>query len=224
VIASGAVSAGPHIFWITSLAAGIAALVLSSLAVCAGLLIGSRGRAPRGMGGDVKTLHEALSLATLAAIAVHGAALLGDAYLHPSILEISVPFVSSYRPFWTGFGIVAGWSLAALGLSYYARSSIGAGRWRYLHRFTALFWALGIVHTVGAGTDAGQLWLLAIIGTPTVPAAALLLGRLRRRAVAQTPDPASAHQPYGKTASPVASSTIEIATAGQASAASRISS
>jgi len=221
VIASGAVSAGPHIFWITSRAAGIAALVLSSFAVCAGVLIGSRGRALRGMGGDVKALHEALSLATLVAIAVHGAALLGDAYLHPSILEISVPFVSSYRPFWTGLGIVGGWSLAALGLSYYVRSSIGAGRWRYLHRFTALFWALGIVHTLGAGTDAGQLWLLAVVGAPTVPAAALLLGRLRRRAVAQH---APAHQPYGKTASPVSESTIEIATAGQASAASRTSS
>lgn len=212
MIAAGAVSVGPHIFWITSRAAGGAALVLSSLAVCAGVLIGSRGGALKGMGGDVRALHEALSLATLVAIAVHGAALLGDAYLHPSVIEISVPFVNSYRPFWTGLGVVAGWGLAALGLSYYARSSIGAGRWRYLHRFTALFWALGIVHTLGAGTDAGQLWFLATAGAPAVAGALLLAVRLGRRGG------------YGKTVSPVASSRIEIATAGQASAASRISS
>jgi len=59
VIAAGAVSAGPHVFWITSRAAGIAALVLSSFAVGAGVLIGSRGRALRGMGGDVKALQDA---------------------------------------------------------------------------------------------------------------------------------------------------------------------
>lgn len=207
-----AVSAGPHIFWITSRAAGTVALVLSSLAVGAGLLIGSRGEALKGLGGDVKALHEALSLATLVAIAVHGVALLGDHYLHPSIFDISIPFTGAYRPFWTGIGIVAGWSLAALGLSYYARSSIGQARWRSLHRFTALFWVFGIAHSLGAGTDAGQLWLLAVLAVPAGPALVLLLRRL------------GAGRPYGKTVSPVSSSTIDIATAGQASAASRINS
>jgi sulfoxide reductase heme-binding subunit YedZ len=211
VIAAGAVSAGPHVFWITSRAAGTVALVLSSLAVGAGLLIGSRGGALKGLGGDVKALHEALSLATLAAVAVHGLALLGDRYLHPSILDLSIPFTGAYRPFWTGIGIVAGWSLAALGLSYYARSSIGQARWRSLHRFTALFWVLGIAHSLGSGTDAGRLWFLVMLAVPAGPALVLLLRRLGRGR-------------YGKTVSPVPSSTIEIATAGQASAASRISS
>jgi sulfoxide reductase heme-binding subunit YedZ len=210
VIVAGAVSAGPHIFWITSRAAGTVALVLSSLAVGAGLLIGSRGGALKGFGGDVKALHEALSLATLVAIFIHGVALLGDRYLHPSIFDLSIPFTGAYRPFWTGIGIVAGWSLAALGLSYYTRDSIGQARWRSLHRFTALFWLLGIAHSLGAGTDAGQLWFLAMLAVPSAPALVLLLRRLGRG--------------YGKTVSPVSSSTIEIATAGQASAASRISS
>jgi methionine sulfoxide reductase heme-binding subunit len=210
MIAMAAVSVGPHIFWITSRAAGTVALVLSSMAVCAGLLIGSRGGALKGFGGDVKALHEALSLATLVAVAVHGIALLGDHYLHPSIFDLSIPFTGAYRPFWTGIGIVAGWSLAALGLSYYARTSIGQTRWRSLHRFTALFWVLGVAHSLGSGTDAGQLWFLALLAVPAGPAFVLLLRRLGSR--------------YGKTASPVSSSTIDIATAGQASAASRISS
>lgn len=175
---AAAVSAGPHIFWITSRAAGTAALVLSSAAVCAGLLIGARGGRLRGFGGDSKALHEALSLATIVAIAVHGAALLGDHYLHPTPLDISVPFTGAYRPLWTGAGIVAGWGLAALGLSYYARSWVGQSRWRSLHRFTALFWALGIVHTLGSGTDAGQLWLLALLGISAAPAMILLAARL----------------------------------------------
>jgi methionine sulfoxide reductase heme-binding subunit len=180
VIAAGAVSAGPHIFWITSRAAGTAALVLSSLAVSAGLLVGSRGGVLRGFGGDTKALHEALSLATLVAIAVHGLALLGDHYLHPSLFEISIPFTTAYRSFWTGIGIAAGWALAALGLSYYARSWVGQSRWRSLHRFTALFWLLGIVHSLGAGTDAGQPWFLLALAITAAPALVLLASRLAR--------------------------------------------
>lgn len=171
-------AAGPHLFWITSRAAGIAALLLSSSSLGAGLLIRSRGEPRRLLGSDARALHEALSLATLVALAVHGAALLGDSYLHPSPIEISVPFTTGYRPVWTGLGIVAGWGLAVLGLSYYARGRIGTSRWRTLHRFVAVFWALGIAHTLGAGTDAGQLWLLVVIALPTVPAAILLLSRL----------------------------------------------
>ncbi len=182
MIVAGAVSAGPHVFWITSRAAGTAALVLSSLAVGAGLLIGSRGGALKGLGSDTKALHEALSLATLVAIAVHGVALLGDHYMHPSPLDISVPFTGAYRPFWTGIGIVAGWGLAALGLSYYARRTIGQSRWRSLHRFTALFWLLGIAHTLTAGTDATQPWFLLLIAIPTLPATILLLSKLTKNA------------------------------------------
>ncbi len=181
-------SVGPHLFWITSRAAGIAALFLSSASLGAGLMIRSRGEPRRLLGGDARVLHEALALATLAALAVHGVTLLGDSYLHPSPIEISIPFTTAYRPFWTGLGIVGGWGLAVLGLSYYARDWIGASRWRMLHRFVAAFWVLGIVHTLGAGTDAGQLWLLAVMAVPTVPAAILLINRL----LGPPPEPAPA--------------------------------
>jgi methionine sulfoxide reductase heme-binding subunit len=175
-----AASVGPHIFWITSRAAGIAALVLSSAAVGAGLLISGRGSPRKGLGGDAKALHEALSLATLVAIAIHGAALLGDHFMHPTVLDISVPFTGGYRPFWTGIGVAAGWALAALGLSYYARGWIGQSRWRSLHRFTAVFWVLGIAHSIGSGTDAGQPWFLIVVAVSAIPALILLLGKLTR--------------------------------------------
>jgi len=180
MIAVGAASVGPHVFWITSRAAGIAALVLSSASVGAGLLISGQGGSGKGLRGDARALHETLSLATLVAIAVHGVSLLGDHFLHPTILDISVPFTGGYRPFWTGLGIVAGWALAALGLSYYARGWVGQSRWRALHRFTAVFWILGIAHSLGSGTDAGQPWFLIALAVSAIPALVLLLGRLSR--------------------------------------------
>ena len=162
----------PHLFWITSRAAGGAALLLSSASVALGLMMSSRRKGANKR--DLRALHEALSLATLTMVALHGLSLLGDAYLNPGVTGIAIPFVSAYRPFWTGLGIVSGYGLAALGVSYYLRDRIGAARWRRLHRLTAIFWLLAIGHTIGAGSDAAQPWFLIASGALVLPAALLL--------------------------------------------------
>jgi sulfoxide reductase heme-binding subunit YedZ len=184
-----ATAVGPHLYWITSRAAGIVALVLSSVSVCIGLLMG--GRVLRRRQPDLRVIHEALSLATLGALAVHGLALIGDGFLHPSLGDVAIPFLSSYKTLWTSMGIVAFWAMALLGLSYYARTRIGAKRWRKLHRFTALAWILGLAHSLGEGTDAGQAWFLAMTAIVVVPALALLLARLFGASSAPAPRTAS---------------------------------
>jgi sulfoxide reductase heme-binding subunit YedZ len=163
-----------HLFWITSRAAGTAALLLSSLAVCVGLLFG--GKLVKGR-PDLRHLHEALSLATIVALVVHAVALLGDSFLSPSLADITIPFVSGYQRVWTTLGIVAGWTTIALGLSYYVRDRIGRQRWRRLHRFTAVAWVAGVAHSLGEGTDAGTTWFLAATAIVVVPALVLLVVR-----------------------------------------------
>jgi sulfoxide reductase heme-binding subunit YedZ len=168
-------SAAPHLFWITSRAAGIVSLVLASLAVSLGLVMSlrmMRARRP-----DLLALHEVLSLGTIVALVVHGIALLGDSFLSPSLGDIAIPFDWGYKAVWTSIGIIGGWALIFLGLSYYARHAIGANRWRKLHRLTALAWVAGIAHTLGEGTDAGQIWFLAMLAVVAVPAVVLLAVR-----------------------------------------------
>ncbi len=173
-----------HIFWITSRAAGTAALLLASASVAVGLMIGAQ-RSGATNKRDLRSVHEALSLTSLAMVAVHGVSLLGDSYLNPGLTGIVVPFAGFYRPLWTGLGIISGYGLAALGLSYYLRDRIGAARWRRLHRFTAVFWLAAIAHTIGAGSDAVEPWFLAIGAALVLPPAALLalrwLGAARLR-------------------------------------------
>jgi len=165
---------GEHFFWITSRAAGIAALLASTAAVALGLLMSTRLR----KSADFRPMHEALSLATICALVVHAVALLGDSFMRPSLADLTIPFASGYQTLWTTTGIVAGWMLIILGLSYYARGRIGPARWRSLHRFTALAWVLGIVHAVGEGTDAGAGWFLLTAAALILPTAALLARRL----------------------------------------------
>jgi methionine sulfoxide reductase heme-binding subunit len=174
-----ATAIGPHLFWITSRAAGIAALLLSSMSICIGLLMGGGTlKASPTRRADLRVTHEALSLATLAALVIHGMTLIGDSYLHPSLSDVAIPFLSGYKTFWTSIGIVAFWMLTILGLSYYTRTRIGVQRWRALHRFTALAWILGLAHSLGEGIDAGQTWFLAMSAIAAVPAIALLIFRL----------------------------------------------
>lgn len=168
-------SAAHHLFWITSRAAGTAALLLASASVLIGLMMSSTRRNPNRR--DLRTLHEALSLTALAMVGLHGVSLLGDTYLNPGIAGILVPFVGRYRPAWTGIGILAGYGLAVLGVSYYFRDRIGASRWKRLHRLTAAFWLLAVLHTIGAGSDAAEPWFLVIGGAIAIPAAFLLVLR-----------------------------------------------
>lgn len=173
--------AGTQIFWMLSRGTGVAAIIFASLSVIAGLLAG-RGRIIKlGRFGEIKPLHEALSIATIAMVAIHGLLLVADPWLDPGLSGILVPFQMSYQPFWTGIGIIAGYGLIFLGLSYYLRRWIGPARWRTAHRFTALFWILGIFHTFGAGSDAGQLWLQIPVAVTAIPALVLLGMRLGAR-------------------------------------------
>jgi sulfoxide reductase heme-binding subunit YedZ len=169
------VNLGPHLFWITSRAAGGAALLTASAAVSLGLLMSMKLRIPGRR--DLRPLHEALSLSTLALVLLHGFALLGDRWLNPGLTGIAIPFVGGYRPLWTGIGIVSAYGLAVLAGSYYLRDRIGAARWRRVHRLTSVFWLLAIVHTIGAGSDALQWWFLIAAGALVVPSAILLLVR-----------------------------------------------
>jgi sulfoxide reductase heme-binding subunit YedZ len=166
---------GEHVFWITSRAAGVVALLAASAAVTVGLLMSGRFGAARR--GDLRVVHESLSLATLVALAVHAVSLLGDGFLHPSLADITIPFASSYERLWMAVGITGGWMLAILGLSYYARKHIGVARWRALHRFTALAWILGIAHALGQGTDAGTPWFLVGLAMFALPGLGLLAAR-----------------------------------------------
>jgi len=160
-----------YIWWLVSRASGILALGLISLSVLIGLTMATKILRRPGMGRKLVRLHEHVALVGMIAIAVHGLALLGDPWLHPGVKGLTVPFTMSYRPLFTGLGLIGGYLAALLGLSFYARRRVGVRLWRKLHRATVLVWVLGIVHTIGAGSDASTVWLRAymlITGVPIV--------------------------------------------------------
>lgn len=171
---SGAASAAEvlqsHGWWLASRASGLVALVLVTVSVFLGLTMAGKVMRRPGLSKKLMALHEQTALAGLVAIAVHGLALLGDPWLHPGVSGIAVPFAMGFKPLFTGLGIIGGYLAALLGLSYYVRRRIGAKLWRKAHRATVVVYLLGLVHALGAGTDATAAWFRwwVLLTTPVV--------------------------------------------------------
>jgi methionine sulfoxide reductase heme-binding subunit len=156
-------------WWLASRASGVVALALIGLSVAIGLAMAAKAFRKPGLPRLLIAVHEHAALAALVAIAVHGITLLGDHWLNPGPIGIAVPFAMDYRPLFTGLGIIAGYLAAILGLTFYLRRRLGTRRWRNAHRLTPIVYVLGVTHTIGAGSDAGSLWLTGLLiatGTP----------------------------------------------------------
>lgn len=183
VTATTAAAAAPtlagHEWWLASRASGLVALALTTASVILGLTQAGRVTRRPGVRRRLAALHEQLAVTGIVAIAVHGITLLGDPWLSPGISGISVPFTMAYKPLFTGFGILAGYLAAILGLSFYVRRRIGPRLWRRAHQLTIVVYALAVVHTLGAGTDATTPWLRWWIAITAPTILVLFVARVR---------------------------------------------
>lgn len=116
-----------QIFWLASRAFGIVAIIMLAISVGLGLAMSGRIIRRPGLPAKLKRYHEATTLVTLGLIVAHAAVLLADGYLRPGIAGITLPFQMSYRPLWTGIGIIAAW-LAAISASASTPASGSAQR------------------------------------------------------------------------------------------------
>ena len=163
-------------WWLASRAAGVVALLCIAISVGVGLAMA--GRLKPAWARTLLSIHQQTALVGLVAIAVHGITLLGDRFLKPTIGDIAIPFTSAHEPLWTGLGVASGWLAAILGLSYWARNRIGPGLWRRLHRATVLVYVMSVAHVLGAGTDASQPWMIALLLVTAAPILFLFLMRV----------------------------------------------
>jgi sulfoxide reductase heme-binding subunit YedZ len=174
-----------HGWWIASRASGLVALVLVTVSVTIGLTMAGKVMRRPGLSKKLMAIHEHTALVGLVAIAVHGISLLGDPWLNPGVAGVAVPFAIGFKPLFTGLGVIGGYLAALLGLSYYFRRRIGAKLWRKAHRATVVVYVLGLVHAVGAGSDAAAPWFRwwVVATTPVVGGLFLhrVVGRRLRR-------------------------------------------
>jgi sulfoxide reductase heme-binding subunit YedZ len=148
-------------WWYLSRASGFVSVVLFTLAVALGLLVGGRVVAPRWPRFVIEGLHRSVSVTALGFVVVHGLTLLPDEFVQISPIDFFVPFVSDYLPFWLGLGALAFDVMLVVVVTSLLRVRMSHQAWRLVHWLAYLGWPVALVHAVGIGTD--RPWVLAVV-------------------------------------------------------------
>jgi sulfoxide reductase heme-binding subunit YedZ len=181
--------------WYAARAAGVVAYLLVSAAVALGLLLAGKERLDRWPRFAVEDVHRFAGLLAGVFIALHVFWLGIDSQSHLSAKGIVIPFTASYRPLWTGLGIVAAELLVALAVTNHYRKRLRYSVWRRLHYLNFAVWAAATLHGLGAGTDSGSPAFLILYAITSGVIGTLALRRFSRPrpgAVPGTPRVASA--------------------------------
>lgn len=173
--------------WYAARAGGVVAYLLLSCAVILGLALAGREQLPNWPRFALEDVHRFAGVLAGFFILVHVAMIAVDSQARFSLVELFVPFSSSYRPFWTGIGIVAAELLLALALANRFRTRISYRRWRRLHYLNFVVWGAATAHGLGSGTDRGSAWLLGIYLSAIAAVLALTLRRTLRARPAIAP-------------------------------------
>ena len=142
-----------QIWWYVTRASGIIAYLLLWFSTILGLAVTSKyldGMLDRLFTYD---FHEFISLLSVGFTLVHVIVLMLDLYMPYSLAQILVPFISPYRPFWVGVGVIAFYIILLVTITFYMRNRIGTRTFRAIHVLSLIGYIGVTLHGYFSGTD-----------------------------------------------------------------------
>jgi predicted ferric reductase len=140
----------------------VVSLLLLTAAVVLGLLTSSRWARERWPRFVVEGLHRNVSLLASVFLLIHIASSVLDGFVPIHWLDAVVPFGAAYRPFWLGLGALSLDVFIALAVTSLLRRHVGHRVWRSIHWSAYACWLLAMIHSIGAGSDSGQTWMVLV--------------------------------------------------------------
>jgi predicted ferric reductase len=166
-------------------ASGLAALIFSYCSIILGILPYALHKNFINSIGNANFWHRHFSILVLILILVHMVATamdsMGDSW--KTVLLFSQWAEQGWPEAVLGYnlGIAAFYILLLLGPTYYALHSSGYAKWKILHRFIFLFYALSLFHALILGLDiAYYSWIRPFLWAIQVPLFALVIIRVSR--------------------------------------------
>ncbi|HAG58075.1 MAG TPA: iron reductase [Arthrobacter bacterium] len=164
--------------WAFGRVSGFMSLALFTVSVLLGILNRS-GRPllvlPR---FSISILHRNIAVLATVFLGLHVGSLLLDSYAKLRPVDVVVPFLGSFQPFWQGLGTVALDLVAAVVVTAFLRHRIGQRTFKAVHWLTYGIWPVAMAHAIGNGTDAGSAWFLGLAAASGVAVVSALLWRL----------------------------------------------
>jgi len=147
-----------HIWWYITRASGLMAYLLVWLSTVWGFAISSKIFDSFLKREFTYDFHEHLSLLSLGFVLVHVVVLLLDRVEPLRLVEVLIPFVSSYRPLWTGVRIIAFYLSILVTVTFYIRKRISMKAFRKIHFLSIVAFLGALFHGLYAGTDSALNW------------------------------------------------------------------
>ncbi len=140
-------------WWYITRAAGLVGYFLLWLSTAWGMVVSSKILDSFMERAFTYDFHEYISLLGLGFVFTHIIVLMADQYLPYSIWQIVIPFLSPYRPFWVGLGVIAFYLSLLVTVTYYLRTRIGMTAFRNIHYLSLVGYFGATLHGFYAGTD-----------------------------------------------------------------------
>ena len=168
-------------FWYATRASGISAYIILTVVVCIGMSMGGKAQSKSWPRFSIEDIHRFGGLLVGALVTIHVVTIAVDSFLPFSIVNLLVPFTASYRPLWTGLGIVAAELLLALAITNHYRKRLPHSFWRKAHYANFVVWTFAALHGVMSGTDRSVWWLAIIYGLSIASVVTLAVWRFGER-------------------------------------------
>ncbi len=156
-----------QIWWYATRAAGLMTWATAMASIVLGLCMSSKllGRKP-GFPW-LLDLHRYLSGLSVAFLGLHLVTLWADSYVEFTVIDMTVPFASEWKPLPVAWGVVAMWLMLGIEGSSLIKDHIPKKWWHGIHLSSYGVAVMGTIHAVQAGSDTGNL-IIQIVGAMTL--------------------------------------------------------
>lgn len=142
-----------QLWWYVTRASGLVAYLLLWFSMVLGLAVSSKYLDHALDRVFTYDFHQFISLLSIAFVAVHVIVLMFDRYLPYTIWQILIPFISPYRPFWVGVGVIGFYLILLVTVTFYLRNKLGGSAFRAIHVLSLAGYLGATLHGIYAGTD-----------------------------------------------------------------------
>jgi DMSO/TMAO reductase YedYZ heme-binding membrane subunit len=146
----------PQVWWYVARGAGVTAWLLLTASVMWGLVLAAGVFPKHRRPAWLLDLHRALGGLTMCFVGMHIGALIADGYVQFDLVDVLVPFASSWKTWQVALGVLAFWGLVAVEATSLAMKRLPRSTWRAIHLTSYVVFVLTSLHGTYAGTDASN--------------------------------------------------------------------
>jgi len=140
-------------FWMLARVAGLGSYAALAVALVTGIALRTAVLDWLGSNRALRSLHEYTTVLWVPLAVVHLGALLLDKTSRIAVVDLVLPFHSSYGTLGIGLGTLAVDLLLVVTVTAYLKKRMPTELWKWVHRIAYVAFALTFLHAVLSGTD-----------------------------------------------------------------------